>query len=83
MGLISISFGLCCYGFPFNVLGLIFSLVALSQINQSPQLYTGKGMAVAGLVLSLLSLAFFAAILFARMALGFHHFHRGFYFRML
>ncbi len=83
MGLISISFGLCCYGFPFNVLGLIFSLIGLSQVNQSPHIYTGKGMAVAGLVLSLLSLAFLVIMLLTGMLLGPHHFRRGFHFRIL
>ncbi len=46
----------CCAGFPFNLLGLVFSLIGLSQINRHPELYEGRGQAIAGLVLSLSSL---------------------------
>ena len=46
----------CCCGFPFGILGLIFSLIGLSQINANPQLHEGRGMAIAGLILSILSL---------------------------
>ena len=56
--LIAITFGMCCcYGFPFNVLGVIFSLMGLSQIRQSPEIYDGHGIAIAGLVISILSIA--------------------------
>lgn len=58
MGIIAMTFGLCCcYGLPFNVLGIIFALVAIGQINDNPHLYEGKGVAIAGLVICLLSLA--------------------------
>ena len=56
MGVLSLLSCLCCYGIPFNLLGVVFSLVALTQINRNPELYTGKGAAIAGLVLSLLSI---------------------------
>jgi hypothetical protein len=46
----------CCCGFPFGLLGLVFSLIGLSQINANPQLHEGRGMAIVGLVLSSLSL---------------------------
>jgi hypothetical protein len=46
----------CCCGFPFNLLGLVFSLIGLSQINRYPELYEGRGQAIAGLVLSISSL---------------------------
>ena len=37
MGILSITCGMCCcYGLPFNVLGIIFSLVALAQIKNDP-----------------------------------------------
>ena len=56
--LIAVTFGMCCcYGFPFNVLGVIFSLIGLSQIRQSPEIYDGHGIAIAGLVISILSIA--------------------------
>ncbi len=46
----------CCCGFPFGILGLVFSLVGLSQINADPQFQEGRSMAIAGLILSGLSL---------------------------
>jgi hypothetical protein len=42
----------CCCGCPFGLLGLVFSLVALSQINANPQSQQGRGLAIAGLILS-------------------------------
>ena len=48
----------CCCGCPFNVFGLIFSLIALSQINASPENQTGRGLALAGLICSAVSLLF-------------------------
>lgn len=70
MGILSLTFGLCCYGFPFSILGLIFSLVALSQLKQFPQSYGGKGMAIAGLVLSCVSIGLSVIFLMAGVALN-------------
>ena len=47
---------LCCYGLPFNLFGLAFSLVGLAQIRNNPQLYQGKSLAMAGLVMCSLSI---------------------------
>lgn len=67
LGIFSLTFGLCCCnGIPFNFLGLVFSIIGLSQINREPQRYGGKGIAIAGLVLSILSLL----IAFLLMLLG-------------
>jgi len=64
MGLLSVTCGLCCcYGMPFNVLGIIFSLVALAQIRDEPQSQQGRSLAIAGLVLSLASMVL-AVLLF-------------------
>ncbi len=46
----------CCGGFPFNLLGLVFSLIGLSQVSRHPELYEGRAQAIAGLVLSISSL---------------------------
>lgn len=46
----------CCWGFPFNVLGLIFSIIALVQINAQVQKQEGWGLALAGLICSAVSL---------------------------
>jgi hypothetical protein len=52
-GLISLT---CCCGCPFNLLGLIFSLVALAQINGQTNKDEGWGLALAGLICSGVSL---------------------------
>jgi hypothetical protein len=54
---------LCCYGAPFNVVGLVFSIIALVQIGNHPQQYQGKGLAIAGLILCALSLLLALGIL--------------------
>ena len=41
----------CCCCIPFNLLGLVFSIIALAQIHSQPQAQTGRGLAIAGLVL--------------------------------
>lgn len=70
----------CCPKILFGALGLIFSLVALSQINERPNLYEGRGYAIAGIVLSALGLLLaLSFILFAlaghpEFNLG-HHYH--------
>ena len=63
----------CCCKFLFGALGIIFSLVGLSQINRHPELYEGRGLAIAGLVLSILSLLL--ALVFIMIALTTGHFH--------
>jgi len=73
MGLVSITFGFCCcYGIPFNVLGIIFSLVALAQIKGSPHVYSGKGIAIAGLITSLLSIVLVVLLMILGVALNWH-----------
>jgi hypothetical protein len=71
LGLFSMTCGLCCcYGFPFNVLGIIFALVALAQIRKDPLSQQGKGLAIAGLVLCLLSVVLAALCLTLGLALN-------------
>jgi hypothetical protein len=71
MGVLSISCGLCCcYGMPFNVLGVIFSLVALGQIRNEPHVQQGRSLAITGLVLSILSLVASALMLILGFALS-------------
>ena len=47
---------ICCCGCPFNIFGMVFSLIGLLQINRHPELYEGRGLAIAGLILSVASL---------------------------
>jgi hypothetical protein len=46
----------CCCGPLFNILGIAFSSVGLSQIKHNPSRETGRGIAVTGLVLSIIGL---------------------------
>lgn len=55
-GLISLFSCCCCAGFPFNLLGLIFSIIALIQINAQVEKQAGWGLALAGLICSAVSL---------------------------
>jgi hypothetical protein len=48
----------CCCCAPFNLLGLVFSIIALVQINSQPEPQAGRSLAIAGLVLSAASLIF-------------------------
>jgi hypothetical protein len=57
-GILSVTFVCCCGGFPLNVLGLIFSIIALVQISERPELHAGRGLAIAGLILSTTSFLF-------------------------
>jgi len=66
-GILSLT---CCCGFPLNLLGLIFSLVGLSQIHRQPERYEGRGFAIAGLVLSAVSLCFTFGILLFNLLLA-------------
>ncbi len=55
-GILSLTICCCCGGLPFNVPGLIFSIIALVQIRENPHLYDGQEIAILGLVFSALSL---------------------------
>lgn len=56
LGVLALTLGLCCcYGFPFSIPGVICSTLALSQFKQDPT-QQGRGLAIAGLVLSILSI---------------------------
>jgi hypothetical protein len=48
----------CCCCLPFNLLGLIFSIIALVQISSQPQPQEGRLFAIIGLVLSGANLVF-------------------------
>jgi hypothetical protein len=64
-GVICSALGLiCCCGGPlFSGFGLAFSLVGLNAINKDPLNRTGKGLAIAGIVMGALGLLMFIAFL--------------------
>lgn len=47
-----LSWTLCCCCLPFNLVGLVLSIIALVQINAHPATQEGRGLAIAGLILS-------------------------------
>lgn len=49
---------ICCCCFPISLLGVIFSVIALIQINSQAEPQEGRMMAIIGLVLSAVSLLF-------------------------
>jgi Domain of unknown function (DUF4190)/GYF domain 2 len=67
----------CCFKLLLASLGLIFSLIGLSQINARPDIYEGRGFAIAGIVLSGLSLLLAVLMLLFWLTAGaIHPFHQ-------
>ena len=60
----------CCCCLPFNLLGLLFSIIALVQINSQPQPQEGRWFAIVGLVLSAANLLFVLAVAGLQLALN-------------
>ena len=61
LGLLSVpSLCCCCFTLPCSILGIVFSCIALSQIRRNP-MQGGKGMAIAGIILSIVGLLLLAA----------------------
>jgi len=73
MGILSMLACLCCYGLPFNLLGVVFALMAQAEIRRQPDLYEGKGIATTGLVLSVVSILFALLILMLGLSTGWWH----------
>jgi Domain of unknown function (DUF4190) len=71
MGILSVTLGLLCCGPLFNILGVIFSAIALSQIKKHPDHYTGRNMAITGLILSVLGFVLFIIFLVFGVLTGF------------
>lgn len=71
LGIVSLTVGLCCcHGLPFSLLGLIFSLIGLSQVRSNPQIYQGEGIAIGGIICSVLGLliGFILILVFGAMS---------------
>jgi uncharacterized protein YbaR (Trm112 family) len=57
LGILSIVPGLMCGGPLLAILGIVFSSVAQSRIRRTPARWGGRGLAIAGLVTSIVGLA--------------------------
>lgn len=71
-GLLSLT---CCCGCPFNILGLIFSIIALVQIGGQTPKSQSWGLALAGLICSAVSLLFSCGLGLLQLALTPGTFH--------
>lgn len=60
-GLISVPAVICCYGFPFNVIGLVTGLIALNQIKSDPT-QDGATLAKVGIASSCVGFVLIAAV---------------------
>lgn len=60
----------CCCCLPLNLLGLIFSILALVQMRSQPQPQEGRLFAIAGLVLSAANLLFSLGAVALQLALN-------------
>jgi hypothetical protein len=47
-----LAWTLCCCCVPFNLVGLVLSIIALTQIHANPHTQEGRGFAIAGIALS-------------------------------
>jgi len=55
-GILSMTCFCFCGGYPFNILGLVLSLIGLSETIRHPELYKGRSLASIGLMLSVASI---------------------------
>jgi len=70
MGVLSVLIGwLCCLAFLLSPLGIIFSVIGITQIKRKPAEQTGKRLAVAGIALSVLGIIV-SVLLFVLFWLG-------------
>ena len=65
LGMVSgpFCFFCCCVGPLCGILGIVFSLIGLSQINSRPDVYSGKSFAIAGLVIAIVALAVYVIVI--------------------
>ena len=59
-----------CFGPVPGVIALVLGLVALSQIKKSPEKYGGKGMAITGVVIGALTIAFYILLVIGWILAG-------------
>jgi len=53
LGILSIPGHFCCYlGWPLGVVSIILGILAYTKINKEPQRWSGKGLALGGIISS-------------------------------
>ena len=58
----------CLVSLPINLLALVLSVIGLMQIRAKPEMYSGKGLAIAGIILASLGLLLTAGMLVTNTA---------------
>lgn len=75
LGLVSLPMHFCCYlGWPLGIGAIVCGAIAISRIGDPPNYYTGKGLAIGGMlaagfgfIMMIVALVFFgAAMMFAK-----------------
>ena len=54
----------------FSVTGIIFSILGLVQIRKQPERFTGRGLAIAGIVIGIVSLVLVVVLMILGVALN-------------
>jgi hypothetical protein len=59
VGVLSLPTSCCCtfFGAPLSVAAVVLGILAMSKINKEPHLYTGKPLALGGIILGALGVA--------------------------
>jgi polyferredoxin len=71
-GILCLPFTCCCYGFPFNILAIVFSAIGLSQTKMDPAARNSRNMAKAGLILGIIQLVLIVVLVLLGVALNFN-----------
>jgi hypothetical protein len=71
VGILSVPCVCACYGFPFNVLAIVLGGISVVQGSNDPAQAGGKGMALGGIGLGILSVLLGAVYFFVAFTGGF------------
>ncbi len=69
----------CCCCIPFNLLGLVFGIIALAQIQSQPEPRPSRSLAITGIVLSATNLLWCLAITLINLATNRANFNMNFH----
>lgn len=60
----------CCYGLPLNIAGIVCSAIGLVQIRNAPERHSGRGLALTGLIVGIVSVILGILMLILGVALS-------------